>query len=268
VEEHGVQKQRVLNQKCDDQQAARDPGIPRILAVKKYMKNLLCIPMCLQSSPNNLKFTAKPLQLNMYTDINDVFRAAQQSAAHNLRGNRVMAPINTPTTKVQWLENGIMHTINLPFASTPREIERFQEYAQNTALGTIHVLKHRGSHINSALRNYCTEFNKIRGGVFDGLSRQEIEFLQEKGWTPEYPFLHIDAFQSFVRPLPEPSMQPAARVADRVCPLGAGGRVDKAPARVNRFRVGIQEIDRRLEQLYPERSVVSEGIFADGRKHR
>ncbi|KAJ4375679.1 hypothetical protein N0V86_007212 [Didymella sp. IMI 355093] len=199
----------------------------------------------------------------MYTDINDAFRAAQQSAAHNLRRKRVMAPVNTPTTKVQWLENRTMHSINLPFASSLRDIERLQEYAQNTALGTTNVLKYRGSHINRCLRNYCTEFDKIRGGVFDGLSRQEIDFLKEKGWTPEYPFVHVDTFQPPVRPTLKPSMQPAARVADRVRPLGAGGQVDKAPATVNPFREGVQpdpyleDIDRRLEQLYPERSVVS-----------
>ncbi|KAF3037935.1 hypothetical protein E8E12_004296 [Didymella heteroderae] len=96
-----------------------------------------------------------------------------------------LTPNNPPTTKVQFLQNGTLHSISLPIACLPRDIESLQEYAQNSKFGTTNIMKSRGAYINNCLRSYGTEFEKIKGGVFDGLSKQETMCLREMGWKAE-----------------------------------------------------------------------------------
>lgn len=124
-----------------------------------------------------LRTTSKLSRLKMSKNPTDTFKAALQSAH----------PTNTmSSTRVQCLQNGSLYSIDLPGHRNPHETERLQEYMQNTAFGTTNLLKSmsKGS-INSLPNYYYCWTEEIVGGVFDGLSRGEAQFLREQGWTED-----------------------------------------------------------------------------------
>ena len=115
-----------------------------------------------------------------------------------------LPPPTKPTTKVEFLQGGETHSFTLPIACTRREIESLQELAMNTRFGKVNHFPRHGFHINAIghrLWAECPELRsekekmqaaeKIRGGVFDGLSKQEVQWLQEKGWEEERAELNI-----------------------------------------------------------------------------
>ncbi|KAF1924812.1 uncharacterized protein M421DRAFT_95149 [Didymella exigua CBS 183.55] len=92
---------------------------------------------------------------------------------------------NMPTTKVQFFANGILHSIDIPGTRNPHEVERLQEYTQNTTFGTTNLIDSKSKELIASLRSYYRMSEKLVGGVFDGLSRQEALFLREQGWTED-----------------------------------------------------------------------------------
>lgn len=115
---------------------------------------------------------------------------AFQAAAQSTNAQPIQPPplANPPTTKIEFLQNGTLRTIMLPIACSAREIVSLQEYAMNTQCGKTNFSTRRGAYINNVgdrLNAYCAQLEKaekIQGGVFDGLSRQEAEWLREMGW--------------------------------------------------------------------------------------
>ncbi|KAF3048962.1 hypothetical protein E8E11_007470 [Didymella keratinophila] len=144
-------------------------------------------------------------QYNMSTNSADAYTPSQfQSrlqSAHSYSSTS-LTRATQPTTKVEFLQGGTIHTFNLPIACSPREIESLQEFAMNTRFGTTNLTPRRGAYITSVgnrLKAACPELcaeleraeksrtslaesEKIRGGIFDGLSKQEAQWLREMGW--------------------------------------------------------------------------------------
>lgn len=116
------------------------------------------------------------------TAIPSAIHTAPQGAP--TRPNMPFAPTTPPTVRIQFRQNGTLHSLDLPNSrpiSQP-EIELLQEYAQNTALGTTNILGPADSAINTRLQTYGARFRKLRGGLFDGLTRDEAVFLMESAW--------------------------------------------------------------------------------------
>lgn len=139
---------------------------------------------CSFASQGNIPFNTA--QHNINAGPTDAF----QTAARSAHAQPVMSqtPANPPTTKIEFLQNGTLLSMNLPIACSAREIESLQEYAMNTQCGKTNLMPGRGAYINNVgnrLRAYCTELaksEKISGGIFDGLSKQEAEWLEEVRW--------------------------------------------------------------------------------------
>jgi hypothetical protein len=146
---------------------------------------------CSFASQGNMPFNTA--QHNAGTNSTDAFPGALQSTHDHPEMSST--PAKPPSTKVEFLQNGTMHSLNLPIACSTREIESLQELAMNTQFGTTNLTPRRGAYITNVgnrLRAYCSSLEssdkiktseKIRGGIFDGLSKQEAEWLGEMGWN-------------------------------------------------------------------------------------
>jgi hypothetical protein len=92
-------------------------------------------------------------------------------------------PFNRPPVRIQVRQNGTLHSIDIPLGSpvSQREIEQLQEYAQNSNFGSTNILGSVNCTINRSLQTIhagCTKFQKIQGGLFDGLTRDEPAWLE------------------------------------------------------------------------------------------
>ena len=96
-------------------------------------------------------------------------------------------PANLTPFKIQFRQNGALHSIDIPLSCpvSQREIEQLQEYAQNSNFGITNILGSAKCILNSSLQSYHanhTRFHRIRGGLFDGLTRDEAAWLEEVAW--------------------------------------------------------------------------------------
>ncbi|KAF3048963.1 hypothetical protein E8E11_007538 [Didymella keratinophila] len=103
-----------------------------------------------------------------------------------IRERSETTPTNPHPIKIQIRQNGTLHFITLPIGRpcSTREIEQLQEYAQNSNFGTTNIFGDANCAINKSLAAYnaSTRFQKIQGGLFDGLTQDEAAFLEELAW--------------------------------------------------------------------------------------
>lgn len=157
----------------------------------------------------------------MLANLKKRYEATTHSA--HVTNKMISNPNSVPSTEVQLLQTGTLHSINLPGARNPHEVERLQEYVQNTAFGTRNLGKCRNQDIVKFLRNYYCMSEKVVGGVFDGLSQQEVQFLREQGWVEERQWLDEELNVEEMRFLHEQSLSadksafPVLTVAAAVC---------------------------------------------------
>lgn len=84
------------------------------------------------------------------------------------------------STPINWYAgNGELQSAILPRNLPAREIEKMQEYFQNTAQGPQNILRSMQQH--NAPRFQDEPARKIADGVYEGLTQDEVNFLKEQG---------------------------------------------------------------------------------------